>query len=366
MSIARGILKLAVTGLVVPVMSVSAGVTNGNVSLNGTEATMSPRFFRSGTPGASCSTFSSGNFQHRTVSFRTDGSGTLAAAVDPQTCGTGVFVTFHLGNFNPTSICEGHHWSFGSSQAYSTSFTVPPNTDMTMVVSGVANAPGVNCGPVAYTLNGTGTIAPEPEPEPPAPPEPVPSLPVPGALPGTGDANGDGVPDESQPAVQSRRVPSLPGRSLTWMTLVAGGTDGKARSSQAIVNDLWQDEDSQGLPPNLANPPGYLGHLWFKASTSVPGAQQTFSLYVDGSMAPNGWWVRNRAGTWVNLASAAYGGRVVTEGGRFRLDIVIQDGGEFDVDNSSNGSVTLTGVVGNRPQSVSQQRPQLPAGGLAL
>ena len=34
-------------------------VVSGQVSLTGAEATMSPRFFRSGTPGDACSTFSS-------------------------------------------------------------------------------------------------------------------------------------------------------------------------------------------------------------------------------------------------------------------------------------------------------------------
>lgn len=137
-------------------LSGAAAVTAGTYTFTGSEATMSPRFFRSGTPGGACSTFSSGNFQYAAVPFMTDGSGTLNATVDPQTCGTGVYVTFHVGAFNPASICSGYQWSFGSSQAFNENFTVPTNTAMTMVISGVANAPGVACGPVAYSLNGTG------------------------------------------------------------------------------------------------------------------------------------------------------------------------------------------------------------------
>lgn len=46
-------------------------------------------------------------------------------------------------------------WTFGSSSSVNgQNFAVQPNTPMTMVVSGVQNAPGVNCGPVAYTING--------------------------------------------------------------------------------------------------------------------------------------------------------------------------------------------------------------------
>lgn len=121
---------------------------------------MSPRFFRSGTPGTACSTFSPGNFQYRTIDVLTDASGSMTATFDPGTCGTGVFVTFHTQPFNPASICTGHLWSFGSSTAFTNrTFTVPASTAASIVVSGVATAPGVNCGPYTYTLDGVGAAA---------------------------------------------------------------------------------------------------------------------------------------------------------------------------------------------------------------
>ena len=127
---------------------------NGSVSLDGTEATMSPRFFRSGTPGDPCSEFSTGDFQYKTVDFTSDGSGQLTVDFDPGTCDTGVFVTFHNAPFNPANICENHVWNDGSSQAYSETFAVTPNTPMQMVVSGVTNAPGTVCGPATYAIQG--------------------------------------------------------------------------------------------------------------------------------------------------------------------------------------------------------------------
>lgn len=183
MSVNRVLAKSLAVSFIVPVMAFSApgvddvggsasgvgvtggvvggaAVTAGTVTFTGNEATMSPRFFRSGQPGDSCSTFSSGNFQYISVPFNTDGSGVLSATVDPQTCGTSVYVTFHVGAFNPADICgTGYQWSYGSSQSYSESFSVPANTAMTMVVSGVANAPGVVCGPVTYSLDGTAVGA---------------------------------------------------------------------------------------------------------------------------------------------------------------------------------------------------------------
>lgn len=126
----------------------------GTGSFTGSEATMSPRFFRSGTPGGACSTFSSGDFQFLEVPMFTDGTGSVTATFDPATCGTGIFVTFHTPPFNPASICDGYVWSFGSSQAFTETFAVTPNSPLTMVVSGVANAPGVACGPFSYDIQG--------------------------------------------------------------------------------------------------------------------------------------------------------------------------------------------------------------------
>ncbi|MBK8066992.1 MAG: hypothetical protein IPK27_05010 [Rhodanobacteraceae bacterium] len=123
---------------------------------------MSPRFFRSGTPGDACSTFSSGNFQYTTIPMFTDGTGQVTANFDPLTCGTGIFVTFHSAPLNPASICDNYIWSFGSSQAFTETFNVPANSQIYMVVSGVANAPGVVCGPATYSITGANAAPPAP------------------------------------------------------------------------------------------------------------------------------------------------------------------------------------------------------------
>ena len=133
---------------------------SGSLSLDGSEPTMSPRFFRGGVPGAACGEFSSGAFQYRTVDFTSDASGQLSVDFDPGTCDTGVFVTFHNASFNPANICENHVWDFGSSAAFSETFPVTPNTAMQMVVSGVSNAPAVVCGPTTYAIVGGGVGTP--------------------------------------------------------------------------------------------------------------------------------------------------------------------------------------------------------------
>lgn len=129
-------------------------VVAGSASFTGTEPVMSPRFFRSGVPGDPCQTFSSGNFQYVPVPMFSDASGSATANFDPGTCSSGIFVTFHTAPFNPADICQNFVWSFGSSAAFSETFTVPANTELTMVISGVANAPGVVCGPATYSVSG--------------------------------------------------------------------------------------------------------------------------------------------------------------------------------------------------------------------
>jgi len=133
-------------------------VLAGAGSFTGAEPVMSPRFFRDGSnvEGEGCSTFSAGNFQYQLFPFTTDASGTMTATVDNGSCGTDLFVTFHDGPFNPGSICDNHFYDYGSSLSFTQAFSVPANTDMIMVVSGVQNAPGVVCN-FSYSLDGVKT-----------------------------------------------------------------------------------------------------------------------------------------------------------------------------------------------------------------
>lgn len=48
----------------------------------------------------------------------------------------------------------------------------------------------------------------------------------------------------------------------------------------------------------------------------------------------------------MNLASAAYGGKVVNENGKVRLDFAIKDGGQFDSDGKADGIITDPGAPG--------------------
>ncbi len=150
-------LLLACSGFLIPA---HAATLTGSASFTGTEATMTPRFFRGGFATTTCSDFSSGVFQYQSINFTSDPSGTLTASVDPGTCGVNAFVTFHSNSFDPANICTNHVWNPGLSGGFTgESFSVPPNTPMKMIISATNNfvAPTLNCGPMTYTLAGTGT-----------------------------------------------------------------------------------------------------------------------------------------------------------------------------------------------------------------
>ena len=96
-------------------------------------------------------------------------------------------------------------------------------------------------------------------------------------------------------------------------------------------------------PADLAMPLGLIG---FTAVAASRGSTETFSLLIDGDIAINGYWKQNTQGTWVNLASAEYGGRVVTENGKTRLDFTITDGGQFDDAGKADGIISDPGAPG--------------------
>jgi hypothetical protein len=99
-------------------------------------------------------------------------------------------------------------------------------------------------------------------------------------------------------------------------------------------------------------------------STGTPalGVSETFSLYVDPTLEINGYWKQDANKTWVNLASAAFGGQIVTEGGKTRLDFSITDGGQFDADGKIDGVITDPGAAAFMPLSLVGLAPELPAG----
>ncbi|MCW5303844.1 hypothetical protein D5042_15325 [Verminephrobacter eiseniae] len=166
-----------------------------------------------------------------------------------------------------------------------------------------------------------------------------------------GDGNGDGVKDSLQVAVASTRD----------LTLVAGSRDGKLiPDSNARITELVRSDAPAKLPKGMEMP---LGLTSFKVSLAEGRSTESFSLYVDSALGANGYWLKNGAGTWVNLASEPYGGKVSSEGGRTRLDFQIQDGGEYDADGQADGSITAPGAVAKMPLSILGQTPQVDSHG---
>ena len=251
-------------------------------------------------------------------------------------------------------------------------------------------SPAVSAGFTLTVVNvEEGTpVTPQPEPTPVLPPViEWPSLPdddgdgtpevveqyvkpldVTGAV--AGDGNGDGTADALQQSVAS--VPFLktptavsnPGAAPpVFVSLVADSNAGKTDTSDgnsAQLQNVVQKDAPANLPAEVKMP---LGLISFDAVVGLSGISgvgvtETFSLYVDPTLGINGYWKLDANNTWVNLASAAYGGAIVTEGGRTRLDFKITDGGEFDADHTVNGTIVDPGAAGFVPLSLVGYAPE--------
>ncbi len=236
------------------------------------------------------------------------------------------------------------------------------NDAATLVATAVNNiTPGVNTG--GGGSGGSGGVTPAPVTDNDGIPDSIenaiPGLPMTGGGSSVaGDGNGDGVADSQQSAVTSlpflntMTAQSNPGAALPlYITLVAGSNDGKVDATDPTthaLSNVKQLDAPTDLPSNIKMP---LGLISFSSTVSLSGVtgvgmSETFSLYVDPSLGANAYLKQDATGTWVNLASSEYGGKVVSEGGKTRLDFQITDGGEFDADHTINGVIVDPGAVG--------------------
>ncbi len=226
-------------------------------------------------------------------------------------------------------------------------------------------------------------VVPDPEPPLPPPPPPpfpgvpdndgiptiiedqAPGIPGPGGTTVAGDGNGDGIRDSEQASVASIGFVTSPsGESNpgsappTFTTLVASSQDGKVSGdpTNSRILSLTQKDAPPDLPEGLEAP---IGLVSFTVQLGQGKTSESFSLYVDPALGVNGYWKQDSSGTWTNIASEPYGGEMVMEGGRLRLDFQIVDGGEFDGDGLVNGVITDPGAPGHMPLSIVGQSPDI-------
>ena len=135
-------------------------------------------------------------------------------------------------------------------------------------------------------------------------------------------------------------------------------------ANSAQITSLVQKDAPANLPLGMNMP---LGLFSFSATVgpAVGGGPltETFSLYVDPTLGVNGYWSQDSSGTWVNLASDAYGGAMVLDGNKLRLDFKITDGGPFDVDHQVNGTISDLSAVAFMPLSLVGATTPLPLDG---
>jgi hypothetical protein len=171
-----------------------------------------------------------------------------------------------------------------------------------------------------------------------------------------GDGNGDGILDTIQSNVTSTSVTQHGTANQTYLTLIAdslrGLTDTTDNNSASISN--FQTLATPAGKPGVLTLPTDL--IQFNANLDHVGGTETFSLFVDSSIAVDGFWHQNNTGMWVNLATA-----VETVGGKTRVDFAITDGGPYDADGVANGVIVALGGEGFMPLSILGAVPDNPA-----
>ncbi|WP_010106789.1 SwmB domain-containing protein, partial [Verminephrobacter aporrectodeae] len=179
----------------------------------------------------------------------------------------------------------------------------------------------------------------------------VPGLARPDGSPSVaGDGNGDGIKDSAQTSVSSISVTTAGTSAKTYATLTAGGQNGKPGADHDThITKLEEKAAPADMPRALEAP---IGLTNFQAKLAANTHTEDFSLYVDAAQGINGYWMKGAAGTWVNLASEPYGGKMVLEGGRLRLDFRLEDGGTYDTDGQANGNITGSGAAAHMPLSI--------------
>jgi uncharacterized repeat protein (TIGR02059 family) len=270
-------------------------------------------------------------------------------------------------------------------QAVTVAYTDPTAGNDTNAVQDAAGNDAVSFAARPATNLTPAIPDPDPEPTPPTPVPPTPGVPdndgIPGpvedqapGIPGPGgnitpgDGNGDGIKDSEQPSVGSIGFvlsptgESNPGSAPpTFTTLVASSQNGKVGSGNdnARITSLKQLDAPQDLPEGMQMP---IGLVSFTVQLAPGKSSENFSLYLDPALGVNGYWKEDASGTWVNLASEPYGGKMVTEGGRTRLDFQITDGGQFDADGKVDGIITDPGAPAHMPLSIVGLAPDIPQG----
>ncbi len=225
------------------------------------------------------------------------------------------------------------------------------NAVLTLAAPAAAGSLGAN---KAIVIN---TTPPPPEPSPANPDtdgdgvldaqEILVRPPAPAGL--TGDGNGDGMLDTNQANVVSA---PLPGTANRFLTVVADSSKGVTNTdpNQALITNFQLQTPPTGLPTgsSLPNP------ISFNAAIGAAGQTETFSIFVDASANPNGYWIKTANGIWNNIATG-----METVGDKLRIDFAITDGGVFDADGLANGSIAVTGGAGNLPLTLIGLPPDL-------
>ena len=161
---------------------------------------------------------------------------------------------------------------------------------------------------------------------------------------GNGDGNGDGIPDQSQKEVTSLMWNNSSLVNSHYVTLANDQflAQSKTVAAPAITN----------LPADLSLP---FGMLFAKLENVPVNKEVTMSIYTDALAPVNGYWVQNKTGEWVNIAT-----NITTNNGKLKVDFKITDGGLGDLDGKVDGTISFNGALGFKTTVPTNPNTSLP------
>ncbi len=148
---------------------------------------------------------------------------------------------------------------------------------------------------------------------------------------GQGDGNGDGVADATQTHVSSLRWHITPEQNQACYL------------SLSNQQQLAQSQVSTAPLPATEQSELHFDYGMLQAQSSGISRAGTldFTLYSETLSAVNGLWLRDSAGHWNKVAA-----QIGSVAGRLKIDFSLQDGGQFDLDGLSNGSLNFQAALG--------------------
>lgn len=149
------------------------------------------------------------------------------------------------------------------------------------------------------------------------------------AGPNSGDANGDGIADSTQPTVTA--IPNTVVGGSAYMALEMTGDCSVITGLEVKAEAVVSNDGAYNYPLGLAD---------FTSSCTTPGGTSTIKIYYDKEYDTTNWAIRKfMNGAYQNVPGAVIGSAMVGSTKVTTLTYSVTDGGALDADGAANGII---------------------------